>query len=351
MSDRPSLPLMTVPLIFDTYCRPQVWGGRLLGELLGRSLPTEGPYGESWDLCSQKLHVSRVLEGACEGYELEELWNHCGISLTGNDRSEPFPLLLKWLECRELLSLQVHPDDETARRMLNEPYGKSEAWVVIYAEPTARIFAGLKHGVTRSDVIQHLNAGTLVDCLHSFAPKPGDCVSIPAGTIHSAGGGLVVAEVQQSSDATFRLFDWNRLGLDGKPRPLQIERALEAIDWDQGPIGPIVPIEIPSGRSDVLSERLVDGMGFQLERHSLHSTWATPHSGEFTIWMVLAGKGTLILDKSSYRRQICVGETVVVPACVQGTSWSPENGEMTLLCIRLEKVSTESFSTENIGRF
>lgn len=343
MPERRTLPSITAPLVFDTYCRPQVWGGRLLGEWFGRVLPTEGPYGESWDVCAQKLHVSRVLEGPCAGYDLNELWNQCGRDLTGRNRNDPFPLLLKWLECRELLSLQVHPDDAMARRVLNEPYGKSEAWVVIHAEQAARIYAGLKQGVTRSDFVMHLNAGTLQECLHSFTPSPGDCISIPAGTIHAAGGGLVFAEVQQSSDATFRLYDWNRLGLDGQPRALQIDRALEAIDWNQGPIGPLATVPIPGATGDVHSEKIVDERGFRLERHTLRSTWANPYSKEFTAWMVLEGKGKLFSDNSGYRRQICIGDTIVIPACVEGTAWSPENEELKLLCIRLEKVLTAGF--------
>jgi mannose-6-phosphate isomerase len=325
------------PLVFDTYCRPQVWGGRYLGERLGRTLPTDGPYGESWDLCSQTLHVSRVIEGQHAGRDLAQLWSHCGAELTGADQREPFPLLLKWLECRELLSLQVHPDDEMACRVLNEPYGKSEAWVVIYAEPTARIFAGLKRGVTRSNFVTHLNAGTLKECLHSFTPVPGDCISIPAGTIHAAGGGLVVAEVQQSSDATFRLFDWNRLGLDGKPRPLQIDRALEAINWNQGPVSPTIPVPLVNRMEGVHSEMLVNGSGFRMDRYTFQREWATANPGEFTLWMVLDGAAELRQKERGYRRRICRGETIVVPACVTGTVWNPENEEspVTLLCIRL----------------
>ncbi len=326
------------PLVFDTYCRPQVWGGRFLGDNLGRTLPTDGPYGEAWDLCSQKLHVSHVTEGPHAGRSLTDLWSHCGKELTGADQREPFPLLLKWLECREKLSLQVHPDDEMARRVLNEPYGKSEAWVVIHAEPTARIYSGLKPGVTRDAFISHLSEGTVEECVHSFTPVPGDCLSIPAGTIHAAGGGLVVAEVQQSSDATFRLFDWNRLGLDGKPRPLQIELALQAINWNQGPVTPVVPVTMSSENDEVRAELLVDGCGFRMERYSFRQACQAAHSGEFTIWMVLEGTAELRQSEGRFRRKICRGETIVIPACVKRMIWFTEMEEslVTLLCIRLK---------------
>jgi UDP-N-acetylglucosamine/UDP-N-acetylgalactosamine diphosphorylase len=339
-------PKITEPLVFDSFCRPQVWGGRYLGDVLGHHLPARGPYGEAWDLSSQPLHESRVIEGPFAGRSLSDLWTHFGRELVGREPQGAFPLLLKWLECRELLSVQVHPDDEMARRVLREPYGKSEAWVVIFAEPTARIYAGLRPQLTREDVVFHLNAGTLHECLHSFVPKVGDCISIPAGTIHAAGGGLVLAEVQQSSDATFRLFDWNRLGFDGKHRPLQIDRALDAIDWNQGPVSPIIPAEvIGQSFAGAHAETLVEGNGFRLERYTVHSQLMNPHPGELTIWMVLAGKFHLSLDNHSYSRQFDQGSSVMIPASVNGAVWKTQNergqnerGSSQLLCIRLRLV-------------
>jgi mannose-6-phosphate isomerase len=269
------------PLIFEPFYRPQVWGGRGLSACLGRHLPDERPYGEAWEISPQPLHVSKVSEGELAGRTINDLWSNYSQELARARNSGMFPLLIKWLECRELLSLQVHPDDQMAQRVLNEPYGKSEAWIVIAAEPTARVYAGLKPGVSQDDVIGHLKHGTLVECLHSFVPRPGDCVSLPAGTIHAAGGGLVVAEVQQSSDATFRLFDWNRMGLDGKPRPLQIERALEAVNWNQGPIDPVVPAIIES-QAGTVARKIVDGNGFRLERYVLNQPTRSVHEGELT---------------------------------------------------------------------
>lgn len=337
MPDPDSLSKFVEPLVFDTYCRPQVWGGRLLGELLGRTLPGDGPYGESWDLCTQKLHVSRVVQGRHEGRDLGELWSQFGKELSGSDRKEPFPLLLKWLECRELLSVQVHPGDEMAQRVLNEPYGKSEAWVVVFAEPTARIYAGLKPGVTQETFLAQLKAGTLETCLHSFVPKAGDCISIPAGTVHAAGGGIVIAEVQQSSDATFRLYDWNRMGLDGKPRPLQIDLAMEAIDWQQGPVVPVVPAPLTCGSEGINAELLVDGHGFRMERHTVHKASPVPYTGELTIWMVLEGSAVLSHNGDSSEKPYGQGATIVVPASATEAYWKPEIPIQPprLLCVRL----------------
>ncbi|WP_397570550.1 type I phosphomannose isomerase catalytic subunit [Schlesneria sp. T3-172] len=325
------------PLVFDTFFRPQVWGGRGIQSQLGRALPCELPYGEAWELSSLPLHESRVLEGKNAGRPLAELWTKSRKELTGGGGRDVFPLLLKWLECKELLSLQVHPDDAMAQRLLNEPYGKSEAWVIVSVEPTARIYAGLQPGVTREDFLTHMKGGTVEQCLHSFVPRPGDCVSIPAGTIHAAGGGLIIAEVQQSSDATFRLFDWNRLGLDGKPRPLQIDKAVDAINWDQGPVSPVVPEKIRCESSGLSGELLVDGVGFRMERYTLHQPGATPHSGEFTVWMVLEGEMSLTNSGTGYTRDFQKGSSFMIPASAGQTRLSPKEnaGLLTLLCVRL----------------
>ena len=329
--------MVTDPLVFDTYYRPQIWGGRGLSTLLRRKLPTECPYGEAWDLSPQALHVSRVTNGPLLGRDLNDLWTNYRSLLSGGCGPASFPLLVKWLECRELLSLQVHPDDRMAQQILNEPFGKSEAWVVVTAEPTARVYAGLKPGVTRSTFESHINAGTLIECLHSFVPVAGDCISLPAGTIHAAGGGLIVAEVQQSSDATFRLYDWNRLGLDGNPRPLQVDLALGAINWDQGAISPVTPQEIPSACPKVKIEQLVSGPSFQLERYIVEESLSSPHSGELTIWLVLDGKAGLFHPITSYRREFDQGSTVVIPASAGEVIWVPLHDErpLTLLCTRL----------------
>ena len=336
-----SKPIVTDPLVFDTYLRPQVWGGRGLKQHLGRLLPLDCPYGESWDLSPLSSHVSRVIEGPLSGRDLNDLWANCRLELTGGEGPEVFPLLVKWLECLTLLSVQVHPDDKMAQRVLNEPYGKSEAWVVVSAEPTAQIFAGIKPRVTRDEFVSRLNDGTLTECLHSFTPKAGDCVSIPAGTIHAAGGGLIIAEVQQSSDATFRLFDWNRLGLDGKPRTLQIDRSLAAIDWNQGPVNPVTPVEFVVNSDGVRAERLVEGNGFVMERFTGQKPFQTPYPGEFTIWMVLDGAAELSNPETAYCRPFSKGATTVLPASARQAVWKPQgNGKsVTLLCVRLPKVS------------
>ena len=191
--------------------------------------------------------------------------------------------------------------------------------------------------MTRDDFVSHLRSRTLEECLHSFVPHPGDCISIPAGTIHAAGGGLIIAEVQQSSDATFRLYDWNRMGLDGKPRPLQVEKAMDAINWQQGPNSPVVPKVIPSGISGLRGESLVDGVGFRMERYFVEHACPTPNSGEFTVWMVLEGNAVLTNAATGYERGFQKGSTFVIPSCLDQTMLKSKDESclLTLLCVRL----------------
>ena len=207
------------PLVFEPYFRPQIWGGRRLERYLGRPLPGDGTFGEAWVLSTQALHVSRVAEGPYQGVLFTDLWKEQANALTGQARpASQFPLLLKYLDCPGPLSIQVHPNNEIADRLRPGELGKTEAWVVLNADPAARVYAGLRPGVTQDRLEECLADGSLADCLHSFVPRKGDCVFFNAGTVHAVGGGVLMAEVQQTSDATFRLFDWNRLGTDGKPR-------------------------------------------------------------------------------------------------------------------------------------
>lgn len=311
------------PLVFEPYLRPQVWGGRRLATRLGKSLPDSGTYGESWELSAHPHHVSRVTGGPLDGVPLDELWRTRRTDLTGGEprgaksgdstAHDAFPLLFKYLDCDQLLSVQVHPTDQLARELGVDQYGKTEAWVVIEAEPNARVYAGLKEGVTRAELERRLEQGTVADCLHSFVPRPGDCVFLPAGTVHAVGGGVLMAEVQQSSDATFRLFDWNRPGPDGKPRTLHIDQALRAIDWTRGPVNPVVnnPLGDPSSHD---GERLVSSEYFELTRFTLTSVLEDRGPGPMTVVMLLAGSAVLEDPTSGFSQEFQAGQSVLIPA-------------------------------------
>lgn len=326
------------PLFFASQVVPRVWGGRALEEVLGHCLPDDRPYGETWDISGLPGSASVVAEGPHCGNALSELWKtHRGeLNSSPSAMKGDFPLLIKWLDCRDQLSVQVHPDDAMAREVLHQPWGKSEAWIVLRAEPTARVYAGLRSGTTREAFLRHLEAGSLEECLNSFTPQAGDCVLLPAGTIH-AGGGLLMAEVQQSSDATFRLFDWNRLGLDGKPRPLQIDMALQAIDWNRGPIISVTPRLMKIDQVGIRGEIIADVHAFRIERYTLMESWTAPHPGELVIWMVLDGAVSLTHSSTTETWNLTQGRSVLVPAAAGAVVWSPLNraSSATLLCVRL----------------
>jgi mannose-6-phosphate isomerase len=301
--------------------------------LFGKPLPNpDTPYGESWEISAHPHHVSRAAEGPCKGQLLTDLCAAHAREIFGKQTAPArFPLLIKLLDCEELLSIQVHPTDEIAARLLPGEMGKTEAWVVLAAEPTGRIYAGLLPGITRRELEKHLANGTVAQCLNSFTPMAGDCIFLPAGTVHAVGGGVVLAEVQQTSDATFRLFDWNRLGQDGKPRTLHIEQALATIDWDRGPVQALkgTPIAgFPGG------ERLVQCSYFNLDRYFVDRHLANPYSGRLSIWIVLAGSAQLATS-GDYRRSFRAGETVLIPASAPASSWKTANGPATLLGVSL----------------
>jgi mannose-6-phosphate isomerase len=281
-----------LPLTFAPHYRPQVWGGRRLESVLGKKLPTEGKFGEAWDLSAQTLHLSRVTDGPHAGQTIAEIWKKHSGNWLGPSAPTQFPLLIKWLDCSELLSVQVHPDDSAAGRLLSEPCGKTEAWIVLHAEPEAIVYAGLKHGVTKNDVTRQMHEGTVADSLHSFHPKRGDVIFIPAGTVHAAGGGIVMAEVQQTSDATFRMFDWNRPGPDGKPRQLHHEAALECIDWSQGPVRPHTSVDLVAGHTPGI-ETILHCPHFQFDIVHVGPNPLTVDSQDPTILMALEGELTI----------------------------------------------------------
>ena len=317
------------PLVFEPYLRPMVWGGRGLGETFAKTLPDAGPYGESWEVSAHPLHVSRVAEGPLAGALLTDLTATRADDLFGTAANtvDVFPLLVKLLDCHQLLSIQVHPNDEQAVRLTGgrERLGKTEAWVIMDVGPAGKVYAGLKAGVTRADVEAGLASGTLESCLHALTPVPGDCIFLPAGTVHAVGGGVVMAEVQQSSDATFRLYDWDRPGPDGKPRALHVRESLESIDWSAGPVFPAVGTPIPGLPAGVTGERLVQCACFNMDRFRASSPFDLPDAGVLSVWLVLDGSAELVSSDASYRRPFRRGETVLIPAAAGPLAWRPND--------------------------
>jgi mannose-6-phosphate isomerase len=215
------------PLTFEPILKPRVWGGRTLETAYGKRLPPSEPIGESWEVADRPGDESVVANGPYAGRTLRWVMEQHGPALTGSasPAGGRFPLLCKILDAREKLSLQVHPPSSS----LGEP--KTEMWYVAHADPGAELYVGLKRGVTRERFERALHEGTVAECFHRIAVRSGDTMFLPSGRVHAIGGGLVIFEIQQNSDTTFRVFDWNRVGLDGKPRDLHVAESLQSIDF------------------------------------------------------------------------------------------------------------------------
>ena len=238
------------PLRFEPFFRPMIWGGRGIVRFLGKNLPTAAAYGESWEVSDHPLHQSRLATASDYGTTLRELMQTQRAALLGPaaERYAVFPWLIKLLDANDWLSVQVHPDEDAVTHLWPGETSKTEAWFVLDAKPESRIYAGLKPGVGISEMRSAVAAGQVAECLHSFTPKVGDFLYLPAGTVHGPGAGVLIAEIQQTSDATFRLFDWNRVDAEGKPRTLHVEQSLACIDWKQGPIEPCIDTRLENGR-------------------------------------------------------------------------------------------------------
>jgi mannose-6-phosphate isomerase len=308
------------PLEFHPILKRIRWGGRRLGTVLGKPIGDASDYAESWEIADCGNDQTTVAEGPFEGWTLSRLVAAEGAALFGRNRGPAhFPLLIKFLDCNDRLSVQVHPNDEQARRMGRGSNGKTEAWVILEAKPDSRIYAGLKSGVDRRSLERHLDAGTVEECLHSFPARPGDCVFIPAGTVHALGEGILLVETQQSSDVTFRLFDWGRLGPDGKPRPLHRDEALACIDFERGPVNPIAPREV--AKRPERTEELVSCNYFVLRRRTLSHPLSLGDNGTFHVLMPLAGQ--VDVSAGDYQKRLRLGETLLAPAAAGGVTLSP----------------------------
>jgi len=302
------------PLRFEPIYQYRLWGGRRLANLLTAPLPSDGPIGEAWVLSDREDHPSRVADGSLQGQTIGQVLEQFPQLVMGKlaGRFHRFPLLLKFLDVREMLSVQVHPTDP--------PTAKTEAWVVLEAGVKSRIYAGLKTGTTESDLRKALTNGTVADYLSCFHPKPGDAVFNPAGMVHSLGGGVVVFEVQQNSDVTFRLFDWNHVDpKTGQQRPLQVDQALDSITFGQCAGGLVAPIMQTT--SPVRRERLFHCGYFWLSRLRGESAFTVGAAGLPRVLVCIAGSGQLNHAGTTY--EIGKGDVFLLPAVLGACTFHP----------------------------
>ena len=321
------------PLRFDPIYQYRLWGGRRLSRLLSAPLPGDGPIGEAWVLSDRTDHQSVIAIGQLKGQTLGQVMEQFREPLMGklSSRSRRFPLLLKFLDAHEMLSVQVHPSDDPSELNPAGDTAKTEAWVVIEAEKGSHIYAGLRSGTTVGNLRQSLDDGTITDHLVSIAPKAGDAVFIPAGTVHSLGDDVVVFEVQQNSDVTFRLYDWGRIDPETKePRPLQVDQAFACIEFgasDSGLATPRVETTTPVER-----ERLFDCHAFQLWRVLGQDPFTVGGIAEPRVLVGIEGSGQIMHDGTPYA--VGKGDVWLLPAEAGECAFQP-SGEVTMLEIAI----------------
>jgi mannose-6-phosphate isomerase len=303
-----------------------IWGGRRLEETLGKPLPAPGPYGESWELSDHPLHSSVADTDPYKDRTLRSLIAESPAAILGDGASPStqFPWLIKFLDAHDRLSIQVHPDSERVALLRPGEGSKTEAWYVIDRAPSGRVYAGLLPGINESKLRSALKAGCLEECLHAFRPEPGDCVFLPAGTVHAVGGGVLLAEIQQTSDATFRLHDWNRRDENGRMRDLHIEEAMTSIHWDRGPVR---PRRVPP---DSEHFELVRCPFFTIEHWQMHNKRQLGSSGGPTVVVVLEGHGTW--KGEGVHDEIRPGQVWLLPASSRELTCQPADRMRILVC-------------------
>lgn len=295
------------PLVFEPLFMERVWGGHRLEFLYHKRLPHGMPIGESWEIVDREEAQSVVHAGLYKGATLQELWTNDRAEIFGVGLPETprFPLLLKLLDANDALSLQVHPPAAIAKTLGGE--AKTEMWYVTHTEPGAEIFAGLRPGTTRKAFEEAIAEGRTAEFVHRFHSHEGDAFFIPSGRLHAIGGGNVIVEVMQNSDTTYRVSDWNRVGLDGQPRPLHIAQSLQAIRFDDFAPEP----QRPAG------ETLVECEFFRVEKWDMVAPRKAITEARFAIFTVLSGR--VDAAGATFRP----GDFFLVPALVTALELAP----------------------------
>lgn len=296
------------PLKFRPIYKQRIWGGQKLHEVFGKDLPPGEKIGESWELADLPDDKSIIDNGELKGQTLISAVDKYPVEFTGEPYFEgPFPLLIKFLDANDFLSVQVHPDKQTVER-LGQGQPKTECWYIISAEPDAVIYKGLKKGVTKTQFADAIERGDVADLLAKVPVEAGQCHFLPAGTAHAIGPGLLIAEIQLPSDTTYRVFDWNRVDQNGRPRELHIEQALESIHFDSS------EDEFPV----TTMGRLVSCEYFIVDKgHQAKNCEAFLSQGEVRTLIILSGSGT-ILGTDGYSVEFKAGDCVLVPAMYEG---------------------------------
>ena len=299
-------------LRFEPIYQERVWGGRVLESAFARTLPPERPIGESWEIVDRPEAQSVVSAGALKGETLRALIEKHGADVMGPKwpRVRPFPILVKWLDCRERLSLQVHPPASVAGELKGEP--KTENWYIAHSTAGAQLLVGLKRGVTREQFERAIADNTLEKCIHHFCVAAGDSILVQSGQVHAIDAGNLILEIQQNSDTTYRVYDWGRVGLDGRPRQLHIEQSLRSIDWNDFEPVPVrgAPTSgVIADCAEFTIRRVVLGAG---ERMSV-AAGEQPRLVSVASGSVRAGANGSGSSRAPFGQLLAAGENVLLP--------------------------------------
>jgi mannose-6-phosphate isomerase len=311
---------ITTPLSFEPIFMERMWGGHRLQSEFGKKLPDGVDIGESWEIVDREEAQSIVRYGPLRDRTLHELWMQDRQLIFGDAPDAPrFPLLIKLLDAHDKLSLQVHPPEKIAGSLGGEP--KTEFWYVVAAIPGARLFVGLRRPVARDEFEQAVRSGTVAELVHTISVKAGDAMFLPAGRFHAVGSGNLLVEVQQNSDTTYRVFDWNRVDDKGKPRQLHVDKALKSIDFSD-----VVP-----GLIEPKDETLVRHELFEVQKWNLEGPRDVVPDGQFAIVCCLNGK-LRCADVD-----FAPGEFFLVPASLPDRQLKPRTDGTSLLRVTIPK--------------
>jgi mannose-6-phosphate isomerase len=312
------------PLKFKPIFKSRIWGGQALRSVLNKSIPLGQKIGESWELTDLPDNHSEITNGDLAGQTLDQVIAKFGSDITGQiDFRKPFPLLIKILDAQDILSVQVHPDENTCKKM-GTGAPKTECWYIMDARPGAFIYKGIKPG-TNADVFRKsIQDGNVADYLIKVPVAVGQCHFLPSGTCHAIGGGLLIAEIQQPSDTTYRVFDWNRLDPDtGKSRQLHIEQSLQSIHFNQ-------PTDQLTVRTD---GRLVDAAEFKVDKMQCNCGQQISYDPcIMRVTMIISGSGQLI-GPDHTQMSFTIGDTLLIPAACKAKAVFDSNTEMLIVTI------------------
>lgn len=306
------------PLKFKKHLVKKIWGGDAFSRVLGIDLPTEESYGESWEVSSHSNGMSIVENGSFAGRTLQELLDNYKSQLVGESVykkfGNSFPLLIKYLDVNDKLSVQVHPDDEYAMRVEGE-FGKSETWYILDASDDATLIMGTKLGVTKENFLEKFEKKEFDDIFNIVNVKKGDFIDVKPGLVHaSLTGKVVICETQQNSDTTYRIYDFDRL-VDGKLRPLHLDKAVEVINFDEEPVISSVETRTAIELRGCRKEELVRNQYFNIDKLFISGAFTDECNSNFKVYSILEGEGEILCDGRRYNLK--AGDTYFIPALLE----------------------------------